>query len=129
MIKFWRNRKKVTSEQEERVWDRIDSLYSKLEEGKATEDELKRIDGISKIIMDVTGKSSKGKKETATPEELDELTKRDLDMLARMIGIEGLSGRTGEERKEIAILPWNEVCGSRNCGKRPVGVGNFVLYE
>ena len=88
MIKFWRNRKKVTSEQEERVWDRIDSLYSKLEEGKATEDELKRIDGISKIIMDVTGKSSKGKKETATPEELDELTKRDLDMLARMIGIE-----------------------------------------
>lgn len=26
MIKFWRNRKKVTSEQEERVWDRIDSL-------------------------------------------------------------------------------------------------------
>ena len=53
MIKFWRNRKKVTSEQEERVWDRIDSLYSKLEEGKATEDELKRIDGISKIIMDV----------------------------------------------------------------------------
>ena len=29
MIKFWRNRKKVTSEQEERVWDRIDSLYSK----------------------------------------------------------------------------------------------------
>lgn len=62
MIKFWRNRKKVTSEQEERVWDRIDSLYSKLEEGKATEDELKRIDGISKIIMDVTGKSSKGKK-------------------------------------------------------------------
>ena len=64
MIKFWRNRKKVTSEQEERVWDRIDSLYSKLEEGKATEDELKRIDGISKIIMDVTGKSSNGKKET-----------------------------------------------------------------
>lgn len=62
MIKFWRNRKKVTSEQEERVWDRIDSLYSKLEEGKATEDELKRIDGISKIIMDVTGKSSKGRK-------------------------------------------------------------------
>ena len=94
MIKFWRNRKKVTSEQEERVWDRIDSLYSKLEEGKATEDELKRIDGISKIIMDVTGKSSKGKKETATPEELDELTKRDLDMLARMIGIEGIEGRT-----------------------------------
>ena len=38
MIKFWRNRKKVTSEQEERVWDRIDSLYAKLEEGKATED-------------------------------------------------------------------------------------------
>ena len=63
MIKFWRNRKKVTSEQEERVWDRIDSLYSKLEEGKATEDELKRIDGISKIIMDVIGKSSKVKKE------------------------------------------------------------------
>lgn len=62
MIKFWRNRKKVTSEQEERVWDRIDSLYSKLEEGKATEDELKRIDGISKIIMDVTGKSSKGRR-------------------------------------------------------------------
>ena len=44
--------------------------------------------------MDVTGKSSKGKKETATPEELDELTKRDLDMLARMIGIEGIEGRT-----------------------------------
>ena len=104
MIKFWRNRKKVTSEQEERVWDRIDSLYSKLEEGKATEDELKRIDGISKIIMDVTGKSSKGKKETATPEELDELTKRDLDMLARMIGIEGIEGRTdclpGQVKKE-----------------------------
>ncbi len=38
-------------------------LYSKLEEGNATEDELKQIDGISKIIMDVIGKSSKVKKE------------------------------------------------------------------
>ena len=104
MIKFWRNRKKVTSEQEERVWDRIDSLYSKLEEGKATEDELKRIDGISKIIMDVTSKSSRGKKETATPEELDELTKRDLDMLARMIGIEGMEGRTGCLTGQVAVL-------------------------
>ena len=63
MIKFWRNRTKVTPEQEKRVWNHIDSLYSKLEEGNATEDELKQIDGISKIIMDVIGKSSKVKKE------------------------------------------------------------------
>ena len=63
MIKFWRNRTKVTPEQEKRVLNHIDSLYSKLEEGNATEDELKQIDGISKIIMDVIGKSSKVKKE------------------------------------------------------------------
>ena len=43
MIKFWRNRTKVTPEQEKRVWNHIDSLYSKLEEGNATEDELKQI--------------------------------------------------------------------------------------
>ncbi|OUN98923.1 FecR family protein [Bacteroides clarus] len=93
MVKFGRNRKKVTAGQEERVWNRIDFLYSKLEEGNATEDELKQIDGISKIVMDVTGRSGKRKKETATPEELDELTRRDLEMLARTIGIEGMERR------------------------------------
>lgn len=86
MIKFWRNRKKVTSEQEERVWNRIDSFYSKLEEGKATEDELKRIDSISKIIMDVT--ANKGRKKTASQEEVDDLTQRGWDMLAQTIGFE-----------------------------------------
>lgn len=93
MIKFWRNRKKVASGQEEHVWNHIDSLYSKLEEGKATEDELKRIDGISKIIMDVT--TDKGKKETVTQEQMDVLTRKDLDMLTRTIGIGLMEGREG----------------------------------
>ena len=90
MIKFWRNRKEVTSEQEKRVWNHIDSLYEKLETGKATEDELKQIDGISKIIMDTTDKR---KKEAATQEELDDLTKRDLDMLTQAIGITDVENR------------------------------------
>lgn len=100
MIKFWRNRKKVTAEQEEHVWNRIDSLYRRLEEGKATEDELKQIDGISKIIMDTT----KRKKEKATQDELDRLTRRDLDMLTRTIGIEDMEKEsyslTGQRKKE-----------------------------
>lgn len=63
VIKLLRDRTKVTSEEEKRVWNHIDTLYSKLEEGNATEDEFKQIDGISKIIMDVISKSSKVKKE------------------------------------------------------------------
>lgn len=62
MINSWINRKKVTSEQEKRVWKNIDSLYSKLEAGKATEDELKQLDGISQIIMDTaTNRRKKAK--------------------------------------------------------------------
>lgn len=89
MIKFWRNNKKVTAEQEEHVWNHIDSLYRKLEEGKATKDEIKQIDDISKIIMATTQR----KKVETTQQELENLTKRDLDMLTRTIGIEGVEKR------------------------------------
>ena len=120
MIKFWRNRKEVTSEQEKRVWNHIDSLYEKLETGKATKDELKQIDGISKIIRNTTNKR---KKEAATQEELDDLTKGDLDMLTQAIGITHVENR----KMNIAAPMRKEKRFYRNIKSVGVGIAASIL--
>lgn len=91
MIKLWRNSKKVTSGLKESAWNHIDSLYSKLEEGKATKDELKQIDDISQIIMNTTNNN---KKEASTQEELNNLTQRDLEMLIQTISMNSIKKET-----------------------------------
>ncbi len=87
--------------QEDVVWENIDLLYKKLEQGKATKEDIEKINTISAIIYNTTAKN---KKQKSSRPNLSELQQKDMTFFRQKLGLETLTFPQKERYN-----PWSHI--------------------
>lgn len=86
----------MKNDQEKKIWENIDLLYKRLEEGEATKDDLKKVNVISRIIRRVT--ASKNSKGNITKSNLYELIEHDRKFFHKELGLNILVNQNQKPR-------------------------------